>query len=240
MITAHPIPALRDNYIYALQPSGSSKVVVVDPSETQPVDDYLFENQLRLEGILLTHHHWDHVGGVELLQRKHGCFVYGYAADQERLPKLSKSLVDQQQIEILGEVARIFFIPGHTLGHIAYYFHNSQLLFCGDTLFSIGCGRLFEGSAEQMYSSLQQLAKLPDETQVCAAHEYTLNNIDFALTVTDNQQALLQYKTEVEKKRAHGLASLPSTLLIEKQLNPFIRARSVEEFAQLRKQKDNF
>ena len=219
-----PIPALNDNYIWAL--SGNGYAVVVDPGEAQPVIDYLTAHQLTLDAILLTHHHGDHVGGVKALHAWSHATVYGPA--HEKLPYCDQRVHDNDHISLdhLGVNAQVLFIPGHTAGHIAYYIDlpdAAPILFCGDTLFAGGCGRLFEGTPAQMVESLGKLTSLPSSTRVCCAHEYTLSNLRWAVQVEPGNTALQKRLEQVSHLRAQGLPTLPSTLAIELETNPFCR-----------------
>lgn len=219
-----PLHAFQDNYIWVLQAGRSAWVV--DPGEPFGVLDHLAHQGLALGGILLTHHHDDHTGGVDELRRRTGAAVHGPA--QERLPEPVQRLAEGDALQLLGSTFRVIDVPGHTAGHIAYYtpdFGGVPVLFCGDTLFSGGCGRLFEGSPAQMLASLDKLARLPAETMVCCAHEYTLGNLRFALAVEPDNldvQARLHW---CESLRASGEPTLPSTVATELKTNPFLRSR---------------
>ena len=259
MLTLHPIPAFTDNYIWCLHDNESA--YVVDPGQADPVMDYLHDRSLILKGILITHHHWDHVSGIEaLLQEYPGIPVWGPAL--ETIPGRTQSLTEGDSVELSwGIQFSVFEVPGHTLGHIAYYGENTpvgNLLFCGDTLFSSGCGRLFEGTPEQMHQSLQNLAALPVDTKVCCTHEYTTSNLAFAQAVEPYNQDIQDRVAQVSALREQNLPSLPSTLALELLVNPFLRvtestvlqslqekcgkrpANEVESFAKLREWKDNF
>ena len=198
--------------------------LVVDPGDAEPVLRALQSENVRLEAILVTHHHADHIGGVNLLRQATQAKVFGPAL--EPIPAPIEALKGGETIEVLGLRWKVLHIPGHTLGHIAYYSDTpagSPLLFCGDTLFSGGCGRIFEGTAQQMQISLQNLAALPDSTLVCCAHEYTLSNLRFALKVEPDNAALSSYHAECQSKRVQGVPTLPSTMARERQVNPFLR-----------------
>lgn len=223
MIQLHPIPAFNDNYIWAFRPPGSSRVWVVDPGDDKPVQAYLDENQLDLAGILVTHHHADHIGGIDSLYQRYQCPVYGPAS--ERIPQVNISVDDSQPLHLTDQIKlQVIHTPGHTIDHICYFFDADQpVLFCGDTLFAGGCGRIFEGTASQMLESLQTLAALPADTRVCCAHEYTLSNLRFALQVDPDNPALRQRNADVAALRQQGLPSLPSTLGDERLTNPFLR-----------------
>ncbi|MBU0588580.1 MAG: hydroxyacylglutathione hydrolase [Gammaproteobacteria bacterium] len=219
-----PLPAFSDNYIWMLH--DGRKAVVVDPGDAQPVLQALQRDGLQLSAILVTHHHADHTGGVDTLREATGASVYGPA--RERIPEPLVRLGAGDHVEVLGLRFEVFDVPGHTAGHIAYYcpeMDGSPLLFCGDTLFSGGCGRLFEGTPAQMLASLDSLAALPDDTRVCCTHEYTLSNLKFARAVEPDNQALSQYTAQCEIKRAQQLPTLPSSIRLEREINPFLRSR---------------
>lgn len=254
MSTLHLIPAFKDNYIWLIETS-DQKAFVVDPGEADGVLAVLSQKNLCLAGILITHHHSDHTGGVSTLTAHFPVPVYG-----PREANVCTHFVDDSEvlvIEGLGEL-RIFNLPGHTLGHIAFYSETYKWLFCGDTLFSAGCGRVFEGTPEQMHQSLQSLAALPSDTLVCCAHEYTQSNIAFALVIEPNNLALRERAENVTYLRAQGQATVPTSLASELSLNPFLRCNapdviqaasakagrqlhtSTEVFTQLREWKNTF
>ncbi|WP_265942991.1 hydroxyacylglutathione hydrolase [Dechloromonas sp. A34] len=212
------IPAFKDNYIWLL--TQGSSAFVVDPGEAAPVLARLEADGLRLEGILITHHHGDHQGGVGELKAHYKPEVFAPA--KESITGCTRPLDGGERIEVLGQTLQVMAVPGHTLGHIAYY--APGLLFCGDTLFGAGCGRLFEGTPAQMAASLDSFAALPDETLIYCAHEYTEMNLRFALAVEPDNLALRQRVTRVAAQRAAGLPSVPSTLAEEKATNPFLRS----------------
>lgn len=254
MIEITPIPAFKDNYIWMLTQPSTQFAVVVDPGDAQPVLMQLHNRQLELTAILITHHHWDHTGGIDALIEQYKVPVFGPA--HETIPHLTHPLSENDTIELpmLNAHFKVLDIPGHTSGHIAYVGHNA--VFCGDTLFAGGCGRLFEGTAKQMWLSLEKLSRLPANTQVFCAHEYTLANLEFALTVDSENPNLLRRYAEVVGKRQHDLITLPSTIELELATNPFLRcttaqvlnsitqqsqtrpANSIEAFAALRALKD--
>lgn len=198
---------------------------VVDPGDAQPVMQALQREGVKLQGILVTHHHADHTGGVNFLRDATGAKVYGPA--NETMPEPLQRLHGADTVSVLGLTFEVLDVPGHTAGHIAYYCGTTSeapILFCGDTLFSGGCGRLFEGTPAQMHASLAQLAALPDATRVCCAHEYTLSNLQFALAVEPENEALKQYTNRVQVLRKRGLPSLPSHIALEREVNPFLRS----------------
>lgn len=218
------IPVLSDNYVYLLHDAPSGATAVVDPAEAVPILNAAEKRGWRISHILNTHHHGDHVGGNLAIKQAHGATVIGPAYDRERIPGIDIAVDEASGAEIAGHLARVFFVPGHTRGHIAYYFADSDALFCGDTLFSIGCGRLFEGTPAQMWSSLLKLRALPDETRVYCAHEYTESNCRFAVTVDGDNDALRRKAASVRSERAAGRPTIPALLGEEKASNPFLRA----------------
>jgi Zn-dependent hydrolases, including glyoxylases len=247
------LPALRDNYIYLLHDPETATAAVVDPTVAEPVLDKLAELGAELVAIFNTHHHHDHVGGnLQLLARYPRAVVYGSQADRGRIPGQTVELQAGETVAFAGRQAKVLFVPGHTRGHVAYYFPESGDLFCGDTLFAGGCGRLFEGTPEQMLGSLDQLRQLPEATRVWCAHEYTLNNLKFALTVDgDNPDLQARYQQVVALRQA-GSPTVPSTIGEERRTNPFLRwdqpalraatdaQDPVRVFARLRGMKDQF
>ncbi|WP_087019483.1 hydroxyacylglutathione hydrolase [Thaumasiovibrio subtropicus] len=252
MLTVESIPAFNDNYIWLIH-NQDKRAVVVDPGDARVVLDYLSAHEMTLDAILITHHHADHTGGISELKRHFpNCKVIGPRHDP--IPGLTVELDDEDQLDLFGLNFSVLHVPGHTLGHIAFY--GDGKLFCGDTLFASGCGRLFEGTPEQMYHSLQRLAQLPEETLVYCTHEYTSSNIAFALVVDPDNEALQTYRDEVNHLRAQSLPTLPSSIGHEKTVNPFLRCHldavkqsvmdrtqnrdDIETFTQLRHWKDNF
>ena len=221
MLTIRPIRAFRDNYIWCLSAHDSDEAVVVDPGDAGPVLQALADWQLRLTGILVTHHHPDHTGGIDELLRYHEVPVFGPAGPG--IPQVTEALADGDRFRLLGLDFRVLAVPGHTLDHLAFVVDASHppLLFCGDTLFAAGCGRLFEGSPAQMQASLQQLAALPADTAVYCAHEYTLANLQFATAVEPDTTALRQRLADAEARRANDHPTLPSSIGLERQTNPF-------------------
>ncbi len=216
------VPAFDDNYLWLIRgPAAPSQAVAVDPGDAAAIEQALQQHQLQLAAILVTHHHGDHVGGVEALAARYGVPVYG--PGNENIDGITHPLVagDSVALPALGLQLAVLAMPGHTLGHLAYAGHG--VVFCGDTLFSAGCGRLFEGTPAQMHSSLQQLAALPPATRVYCAHEYTQANLRFALAVEPDNAALQAHAATVATLRAQGTPSIPSTIAVERAINPFMR-----------------
>ncbi len=239
-VTVQAIPMLSDNYSWLLTDSVSGKVGIVDPAEAAPAIATLEAQGKGLDFIFLTHHHDDHIGGVAALVEKYHPTVVGNGADAHRLPKLGIAVHEGSQVEFGVAKLRVIETPGHTLGHISYYIADGGVLLPGDTLFSLGCGRLFEGTATQMYNSIAKYSDLPDDTLVCAGHEYTASNAKFALTIEPENEALQARAQEIETLRSRNQPTLPVKLGQERATNPFLRAKDPEEFARLRTAKDNF
>jgi hydroxyacylglutathione hydrolase len=217
-----PIACLADNYAYAVFSEGNASAVVVDPSEAAPIVAWLQTHGLRLEGLLLTHHHWDHVGGVPELRERFGPLrIVAHATDAARIKGVTEHVADGQHFEIASLAFEVLHVPGHTLGAVAYRWNNA--LFTGDTLFGAGCGRLFEGTAPQLYASLSKLAALPPETEVYCGHEYTARNLAFASMLEPNNAHIQARLERVQTLRAAGQPSVPSTLAEELATNPFLR-----------------
>jgi hydroxyacylglutathione hydrolase len=223
-LSIEPVPAFADNYLWLFHRGGDA--VVVDPGDAAPVLQRLQQRRLRLTGILVTHHHGDHVGGVIELVRASGARVWGPGG--ESIPARDVALSGGDRIDVLGVGFEVIDVPGHTRGHIAYFAPQPQWLFCGDTLFAAGCGRLFEGTAEQMTESLGRLAALPAQTKVFCAHEYTLSNLRFALAVEPGNEALRRRQQACAALRERGLPTLPSTIEDERATNPFLRCDVME------------
>ena len=234
------IPCLQDNYSYLIIDEERNIACVVDPSEADPIIKYLENTQIKLKFILNTHHHYDHVGGNQKLKEKYGANVIGYKGDKERIPGID-ILVDDQEIWIHKNFeAKIIHIPGHTLGHICFYFYKDELVFTGDTLFSLGCGRIFEGTYEQMFDSLMKLKVLPKNTKVFCGHEYTLQNSKFCMVHDGNNTNLKTKIKDIKIKLKAGLSTIPSTIKDELECNIFLRSHNVKTFSKLRDLKDNF
>jgi len=218
------IPVLRDNYVYLIRDPDTAATAVVDPAVAGPVLDVLKETGWRLTHILNTHHHSDHTGGNLELEAATGCTIVGPRADRARIPGIDVAVGEGDTYAFGNRPARVFDVPGHTRGHIAYWFADSQALFCGDTMFIMGCGRLFEGTPAQMWNSLGKLKGLPPETRIYCAHEYTQNNARFALSVDPGNAALKARAQRIDELRAQNLPTVPGTLAEELLTNPFLRA----------------
>jgi len=254
MLNILQIAVLTDNYIYIIHDPDSNQTAVVDPAVAEPVLDMLKENGWQLAYILNTHHHHDHTGANSALKQQTGCKIIAAQADRHRIPGVDIGVEDGDDIHIGKHVAQVIGTPGHTSAHVVYYFAEQALLFCGDTLFSLGCGRLFEGSAAQMWQSLQKIKSLPGNTGIFCAHEYTLSNGQFALSLEPNNSELQERMSWVTEQRRLQLPTIPSTIANELACNPFLREDSpeiqatinkiakppVEVFAEIRRLKDHF
>lgn len=235
MLALQPLPAFSDNYIWLF--GDGQQAWVVDPGDAAPVLSALDSQSLTLAGILLTHHHADHSAGIAALRARHAVPVYGAA--NSAVPELVTDPVQAGDTLTLGNITfTVLAIPGHTLDHIAFHSAGARVLFCGDTLFSGGCGRVFEGTYPQMYAALQQLAALPDDTRVCCAHEYTLSNLQFGLLAEPANRELHEHWEHCKRLRDNHQPTLPSTLAQEKRINVFLRAADAEQFAALREWKN--
>jgi len=234
------IPCLQDNYSYLIIDEENNIACVIDPSEADPIIKYLEENNIKLKFILNTHHHYDHVGGNQKLKEKYGASVVGYKGDEKRIPEIDILLNDQETWIHKNFEAKIIHVPGHTLGHICFYFYKEESVFTGDTLFSLGCGRIFEGTYSQMFNSLMKLKELPESTKVYCGHEYTKKNLDFCLTHDANNKNLKTKVHHVDERLKNGLPTIPSTIKDELECNIFLRSNNMETFSKLRDLKDNF
>ena len=239
-ITARAVPILSDNYAWLLHDEGSGKVAIVDPADAKACIAAIEQDGGKLDLILITHHHDDHIAGVDEVRAKYGAKVVGATADQRRLPKLDQQVVEGDTVQFGDSKFEVIDTPGHTRGHISYFTPDGDVLLCADTLFSLGCGRLLEGTAQEMFDSLQKLAKLPDDTLVCCGHEYTQSNARFAVTVEPDNAALAERKAEVDRLRAAGQPTVPTRLGAVKAENPFLRAKTADDLARIRTAKDNF
>ena len=258
-LVIHTVPAFQDNYLWLFHQSGQRDAFAVDPGDAQPILQCLKKHDLTLAGILITHHHPDHTGGIKALLAH--CDVPVYGPDSANIPQVTQPLYEGDHITLADTQFTVLEIPGHTLDHIAYSASpedQNPVVFCGDTLFTAGCGRIFEGTAAQMYRSLQKLAALPANTAIYCAHEYTLSNLAFAAAVEPDNSALQKKIVDATKKREQGLPTVPSTLSIELETNPFLRchlpslalaasqheasalSEPAEVMAAIRRWKDNF
>ncbi|BDG74703.1 hydroxyacylglutathione hydrolase [Roseomonas fluvialis] len=238
-LTVTPVPCLSDNYAWLLRAS-DGRLAVCDPGEADPVIAAADALDGRIDTILLTHHHGDHVAGVADLVKRYGCTVVGAAADAHRLPKLDLAVKPGERFELFGVPVDVIASDGHTRGHIAFHLPDCAILLCGDTLFSLGCGRLLEGTAAEMFDSLAALAALPPETLVCCGHEYSESNARFALSIDPDNAALQARAAEIARQRTEGRPTLPTTIGEEADANPFLRAADVAALARIRAAKDNF
>jgi hydroxyacylglutathione hydrolase len=222
MLDILPIKAFNDNYLWLFREESSKQACIVDPGDAEVVLEYLQAHELELAAIFITHHHGDHTGGIERLLQKYDVPVYG--PDSINIPTISKPLREGDVVDLFGEKFHVLEVPGHTMDHIAYYTNAANpVLFCGDTLFAGGCGRVFEGTYPMMHESLQKLAKLSTDTQVFCAHEYTMANLAFAVAVSPNDQALADRVEQEQNRRDQGLATVPTSIEKELETNPFLR-----------------
>ena len=254
MLEIYQIPCLQDNYGFLVHDPETGATATIDTPEVAPINQALAAKGWRLTHILNTHHHFDHAGGNEELKARWNCQVVGAAIDAERIPGIDVALADGDTLTLGSKQARIIEVPGHTSGHIAYYFAADEVAFVGDTLFALGCGRLFEGTPEQMSESLAKIMALPDETTVYCAHEYTEANAAFAVTVEPANPALQKRVKEIQALRAAGKPTVPTSIGLERATNPFVRSDSAElqavlnlsgadevaVFAEIRRRKDHF
>ena len=234
------IKCLKDNYSYLIIDEKTKSACVVDPSEAKPIINFIEKNKIYLKFILNTHHHYDHVGGNKDLKKKYNAKVIGFEGDKDRIPEVDICLKDREAWKNKNFEFKIFHIPGHTSGHICFNFFKEKLLFTGDTLFSLGCGRIFEGTYEQMFNSLELIKSFSLETKIYCGHEYTLKNSDFC-SIHDKENSKLTEKIlSIKEKLNKGLPTIPSTLKEELETNIFLKCNSIESFSKLRDLKDNF
>ncbi|KIC35569.1 hydroxyacylglutathione hydrolase [Leisingera sp. ANG-M7] len=248
------LPCLSDNYAFLIHNPASGETALVDAPEAGAVKAALSERGWGLDWILLTHHHWDHVDGVAELRAAYGAKVIGAAVDAHRLPELDMAVADGGTFTLLGEEVQVMDVSGHTVGHIAFYMPGAEAVFTADSLMALGCGRLFEGTPQQMWASLSKLATLPPQTMVYSGHEYTQTNGAFAVTVDPGNPALQARVSDIAQARENGVPTVPSSLQLELDTNPFLRAADTavrahlgmqdaedsEVFAEIRQRKDNF
>ncbi|MCU0829847.1 MAG: hydroxyacylglutathione hydrolase [Tabrizicola sp.] len=254
MLDLVTVPCLADNYAYLIHDRETGHTAVIDVPEAGPIIAALSAHQWRLTDILITHHHDDHIQGVDALRAETGAMVLGAAADAHRLPRLDLALTEGSTFPVGAETGRVIDVPGHTLGHIAFFFPDSRLCFTADSLMAGGCGRLFEGTARQMHASLQKLSQLPPDTLICSGHEYTASNLRFALTLEPENTQLISRAVTVAERRAQGFPTVPVPLADELATNPYLRAHlpalktavglpdadDVMVFAEIRARKDKF
>jgi hydroxyacylglutathione hydrolase len=234
------IPCLQDNYSYLIIDETNNDACVVDPSEAKPIINFVKSNKINLKYILNTHHHYDHVGGNLELKKKYNSNVVGFKGDKDRIPEIDILIKDNQIWKGDNFEAKIFHTPGHTTGHIAYHFFKEKKIFTGDTLFSLGCGKIFEGTYKEMFESLNKIKQLPKDTEIYCGHEYTLQNSNFCILNDPKNLKLKNKIIEIKEKIQKGLPTLPSTLDDEIECNIFLKARDVKSFSKLRDLKDNF
>ena len=240
MVEVVAVPALHDNYVWLIHDPATGESAAVDPSVDQPVLDAAAARGWAIGQVLNTHWHPDHVGGNAGIKAATGCTITAPAAEATRIAGVDRAVAEGDRVTVCGMQATIWEIPAHTAGHIAYYFEGDRMIFAGDTLFAMGCGRLFEGSAEQMFANMMRFAALPDDVRVYCGHEYTLANARWAMTVEPDNRALAKRLAEVEQVRAEGRVTLPTTIGEERATNPFMHAADVEHFSRLRAEKDSF
>ena len=234
------IPCLQDNYSYLVIDEKKNNACVIDPGESAPIIKYLDDNKINLKFILNTHHHYDHIDGNKDLKKKYQAKILGYQGDKDRIPNIDVLLKDGEIWKEENFESKIIYVPGHTLGHICFYFFEDKAVFTGDTLFSLGCGRLFEGTYAQMFMSLNKIKELPLDTKIFCGHEYTLSNSKFCATHDKNNQNLKKKILEIKKKLNNNLPTIPTTIKEELECNIFLRANNLETFSKLRDLKDKF
>ena len=234
------IPCLEDNYAYLLIDNTNNTACIIDPSEASPIINYLEKNKIKLSFILNTHHHYDHVGGNKKLKEIYGAKVIGYIDDKKKIPEIDIIVKNNQIWKEKNFEAKIIHIPGHTKGHICFYFFNEKKIFSGDTLFSLGCGKIFEGTYAQMFESLNFFKTLPQDTNIYCGHEYTLKNSEFCLKHDPNNLNLKKKIQKIKEKLNKNLPTLPTTIKDEIECNIFLRTENLENFSKLRDLKDNF
>jgi len=239
MIEIVAVPVLTDNYVWLLHDSATGETAAVDPSVADPVLEAAAAQGWRLTQVLNTHWHPDHTGGNAGIQATTGAPITA-PAEAERVSKVDRIVAEGDRVSVCGAEAVVWDIPAHTAGHVAYYFADEGMIFVGDTMFAMGCGRLFEGTAEQMYANLQRIAALPEDVRIYCGHEYTVANAKFAAHAEPDNRAISQRLAEAEALRAAGQVTLPTTVEQERQTNPFVRASDPQQFAQLRSDKDRF
>ena len=233
------IKCLKDNFSYILIDQ-KKNACVIDPSEAEPIINFVEKSNIKLKYILNTHHHYDHIGGNKEIKKKYNAEIVAYKNDLHRIPDVDISLEDNQTWTAENFKSKIIHIPGHTNGHICFFFENEKIAFTGDTLFSLGCGRVFEGTYEEMFISLKKLKELPKETKIYFGHEYTLKNSEFCIKYDKNNKKLQKKISEIKNKVNNNIPTVPSTIEDEIACNIFLRAKTLGEFSKLRDLKDNF
>jgi len=234
------IRCLQDNFSYLIIDEITGDACIVDPSEAKPIIDFISTKKINLKFILNTHHHYDHIGGNHDLKKRYNLNVVGFAGDKDRIPEIDILISDNQIWKEGNFQAKIYHIPGHTSGHIAYHFYREKKIFTGDTLFSLGCGRIFEGTYKQMFNSLNKIKTLPKDTEIYCGHEYTLQNSNFCKEYDPENLKLKEKIIEIKEKIKNGLPTIPSILSDELECNVFLRAKDLGSFSKLRDLKDNF
>ena len=234
------IPCLKDNYSYLLIDDKNNSACVIDPSDAEPIINFLENKNINLKYILNTHHHFDHIGGNEDLKKKFRSIVLGFKKDANKIPGIDILLEDNYIWKAENFIAKIIHVPGHTAGHICFHFFQEKLIFTGDTLFSLGCGRIFEGTYEQMFESLKKIKSLPEDTKIYCGHEYTVDNSKFCIKHDPSNKKLHKKIIQINNNIENGKPSIPSTLKDELECNIFLKANDLESFSKLRDLKDNF
>jgi hydroxyacylglutathione hydrolase len=238
-LTVSAVPVLTDNYVWLIRDADSGETAAVDPSVAQPVLDVAAAEDLRITQVLNTHWHPDHTGGNDGIRDATGCTITA-PTEAERVSRIDRTVAEGDRVSVCGAEAVVWNIPAHTAGHVAYYFEDEGMIFVGDTMFAMGCGRLFEGTAQQMYSNMQRIAALPGDVRIYCGHEYTLANARFAAAVELDNPDIARRLEQVSAMRERGEITLPTTVAEERATNPFVRASDWHEFARLRSAKDSF
>ena len=234
------LKCLQDNYSYLIIDETNKNACVIDPGESIPIINFIENNNIKLKYILNTHHHYDHIGGNLELKEKYGSKIVAFKDDKSRIPEIDVLVQNNQIWKADNFEAKIYHTPGHTSGHIAFYFFNEKKIFTGDTLFSLGCGKIFEGTHKEMFNSLNKIKKLPKETKIYCGHEYTLQNSNFCIQQDPKNSKLKDKIIKIKKKLENGLPTLPTILSEEIECNIFLKANNIETFSKLRDLKDNF
>ena len=239
-LSALTVPMLSDNYAWLLRDDATGALAFIDPADAEAGAAAVEAMGGKLDLILLTHHHDDHIAGADAMRRRYGAKIVGAAADAHRLPRLDIAVAEGDRVAFSTYEGQVIDTPGHTVGHISYFFPDGPILFCGDTMFSLGCGRMFEGTAEQFFASFRKIAALPPQTLICCGHEYTQSNARFAVSVDPDNTLLRAKAAEVDRMRAAGQQTLPVRLADELPINPYLLAKDAPSFGRLRSMKDSF